>query len=383
MALSPRRSTVPALIVLLLTTACIPAPDRPAPRPAPRPASKPASRPTQKPAAKPAPKAETPAPQPPVEVPGPPPPAVSENAPVPPPPAWQVKSVTADAIEVEPSTYVVKPGDTLRGISDKTGAGSEVIARINKIEAPFKILVGQKLKIPGGRYHKVGKGETGIAISRAYGVEWIRIAQLNELEEPYVLREGQRLQLPSRKEVAQMSPDERAAAFRLDIEDLITGSEPAVATREAPRPPVTTPKPVAPTVAVAEPPRFAGRFDWPIKGPILRNFGRIGSGQLNQGINIGAPRGTSIAAAADGVVAYVGQDIPAYGTLILLRHGDGWISAYGYADSITVSRGQKVVRGQTIAKSGTSPYSSEPQLHFEIRSGLKPVNPISYLPSKG
>jgi len=293
-----------------------------------------------------------------------------------------VKGVTPSAIDVASSTYVVKRGDTLRGISDKTGAASEAIARVNHIATPFKILIGQKLRIPGGRYHRVGKGETGIAISRAYGVEWIRIAQLNELEEPYVLREGQRLLLPSQKEVADMSPDERAAAFRVDIEDLISGSEPALATRERAAPPVTTPKPVAPTTAIAEPARFAGRFDWPVRGPLLRGFGRYSSGQINNGINIGVARGTPIAAAADGVVAYVGQDIPAYGTLILVRHGEGWISAYGYAESITVARGQKVVRGQTIAKSGSGPYSPEPQLHFEIRSGLKPVNPISYLPAR-
>jgi murein DD-endopeptidase MepM/ murein hydrolase activator NlpD len=383
-----RRST-PALLVMLLATACIPAPDRPAPsqRPAPSRTPPKATPPKAKPprttkrTTTPTP-APAPAPHPPAPPP-PPPPPVSEAASPPPPPAWQVRTVTPAAVEVAAQTYVVKPGDTLRGISDKTGAASEAIARINRIEPPFKILVGQKLKIPGGRYHKVGKGETGIAIARAYGVEWKRIAEINDLEEPYILRDGQRLLLPSQHEVASMSADERAAAFRVDIEDLISGSEPALATSEQPAPPVpTAAKPVAPTVAVAEPSRFDGRFAWPVRGPVLRGFGRYSSGQINQGINIGTPRGTPIAAAADGVVAYVGQDIPAYGTLVLLRHGDGWISAYGYADSITVTRGQKVVKGQTIAKSGSSPYTPEPQLHFEIRSGLKPVNPLSYLPSR-
>ena len=274
MALLTRRSTAPALIGLLLTSACIPAADRAETR---RPA--PALNPGRNIVA-PATLPDRVDPEP--IAPGPPPPAVSENAPTPPPPAWQVKVVTPSAIEVAPSTYVVKRGDTLRSISDRTGAGSEVIARVNKIAAPFKILAGQKLQIPGGRYHRVGRGETGIAISRAYGVEWKRIAELNELEEPYVLRDGQRLVLPSQREVAGMSTDQRAAAFRLDIEDLISGSEPALAVRGEARPPVSTPKPVAPTVAVAEPARFAGRFDWPVRGPILRGFGRISSGQTNE-----------------------------------------------------------------------------------------------------
>jgi len=377
MGKSDHRSMSAVLAVLLLTSACIPTPDRAETR-RPSPAV-----PLPKRVAVPPPSSSVPpAPEPVAAPPAPPPPAVSENAPVPMPPAWQVKTVAPSAIDVPSSTYVVRAGDSLRRISEQTGAGSEAIARTNGIKPPFTIKTGEKLKIPGGRYHRVGKGETGIAISRAYGVEWMRIAQLNELQEPYVLREGQRLLLPSRQEVARMTPDQRAAAFRLDIEDLITGSEPALATREQPKPPVTTPKPVAPTVAVAEPPRFLGRFDWPLRGAILRGFGNFSSGQRNDGINIAAERGTPIAAAADGVVAYVGRDIPAYGTLILVRHGDGWLSAYGYADSITVTRGQKVVRGQTIAKSGASPYSPEPQLHFEIRNGRKPVNPLSYLPSR-
>ena len=373
MALLTARSSAIALVALLLTSACIPTPDRAATQVPPA---------KRRPVAQPEPATEPALPPMQAVSPGPPPPAVSENAPVPPPPAWQVKIVTPSAVEVTPSTYVVKTGDTLRRISDRTGAGSEAIAKVNNIPAPFTIKIGQKLKIPGGRFHRVGKGETGIAISRAYGVEWTRIAQLNEIVEPFVLREGQRLLLPSQTEVAGMTPDQRAAAFRLDIEDLITGSEPAVATREQPKPAVASPKVVAPTQAVAEPSRFAGRFDWPARGKILRGFGGFSSGQRNDGINIAVERGSPIGAAADGVVAYVGQDIPAYGTLILLRHGDGWLSAYGYADSITVSRGQKVVRGQTIAKSGTSPYSDEPQLHFEIRNGRKPVNPITYLPAK-
>jgi len=375
MALPTTRSTTPALLALLLTTsACIPAQERAETRRAPPAPIRQRMTPPQPVAAKPI--------EQPAIAPGPPPPAVSENVPTPPPPAWQVRTVAPSAIEVVASTYIVRRGDTLRAISDRTGAGSEIIARANQIAAPFKIIAGQKLKIPGGRYHRVGKGETGIAISRAYGVEWGRIAQLNALEEPYILREGQRLILPSQREVANMTSNEREAAFRLSIEDLITGSEPALATRGSPKPPVVTAKIVAPTVTVAEPARFAGRFDWPAHGPILRRFGRHASGQQNDGLNIGIPRGSSIAAAADGVVAYVGQDIPAYGTLILLRHGDGWLSAYGYAESITVTRGQKVVRGQTIAKSGSSPYNAEPQLHFEIRNGRKPVDPLSYLPSR-
>jgi murein DD-endopeptidase MepM/ murein hydrolase activator NlpD len=374
-------SSIAFVPAMLFASACIPAQQRqepPAPvarRSPPPPQSPPPARPTQEDA---------------IFSSAPPPPRQSEAAPPSvdahpkaQPNAWQIRKVEPSAVDVPASVYVVKIGDSLRRVSETTGAGSEAIARVNKIDPPFKIIVGQKLKIPAGRYHRVGKGETGIAISRAYGVEWQRIATLNELTEPYILREGQRLLVPSKTEVATMTSDQRAAAFRLDIEDLITGGEPALASKAKPAPPVATPtRQISPTVPVAEPSVFAGRFDWPVRGPILRSFGKYSEGQQNNGINIGAPRGSPVLATADGVVAYVGSDIPAFGTLILLRHGDGWISAYGYADSLTVTRGQKVRRGQTIARSGASPYTGEPQLHFEIRNGRKPVNPMSYLPGK-
>ena len=207
---------------------------------------------------------------------------------------------------------------------------------------------------------------------------------MNLLEEPYILREGQRLLLPSNREVATMSLEERAQAFRLDIDDLITGSEPALATNAAPAPPTPAPSAtVSPTVPVAEPSRFAGRFDWPLTGTILRRFGNLGSGRQNDGINIAAASGAPILASADGVVAYVGTDVAVYGGLILIRHGDGWITAYGHAQDLLVTRGQAVMRGQVIGHAGATGYADEPQLHFEIRQNRKPVNPIDLLPKRG
>lgn len=319
--------------------------------------------------------------------PAPPPAAPSPAEPVAeppaPPPAWQAKAVVPNAAEVASSTYTVIAGDTLRRISDKTGAASEAIARTNGLIAPFVIKVGQKLRIPGGRYHRVGKGESGIAIARAYGVDWSRVATMNLLPEPYVLREGQRLLLPSRAEVSKMTMEQRAAAFRLDIDDLITGAEPALATNATAAPPVATPAaPLPSTATLAEPPRFTGRFGWPLLGPVVRPFGSLGGGRQNDGINIGAARGAPILAAADGVVAYVGSDVALYGGLILLRHGDGWITAYGHAEALLVTRGQSVKRGDIIGRAGETGSATEPQLHFEIRQGRKPVNPLEHLPRR-
>jgi lipoprotein NlpD len=299
------------------------------------------------------------------------------------PPAWKAQAVIADALDVPASTYVVQPGDSLRGISKKTGAGSEAIARANRIPAPFVIKAGQRLRIPGGRYHLVRPGQSGIAIARAYGVDWSSVVTLNDLEEPYILRTGQRVLLPSRAQVAAMTMEQRAAAFTIDIDDLITGAEPALAARQKPVAPVASPKRALPaTAVVSEPGAFAGNFGWPLEGRLIARFGPLGQGRVSNGLNIAAASGTPIKAAADGTVAYVGEDIPAMGKLILLRHGDGWITAYAHASETLVARGQAVKRGDVIARSGSSGSVDEPQLHFELRRARAAVDPLKYLPRR-
>lgn len=307
-----------------------------------------------------------------------PPPSVPHQ----PTPAWVARRVVPDARAVVGSTYVVRPGDTIRSIGNRTGAGSEAIARANHLAPPFTVRVGQRLTVPGGRYHLVKAGETGLAIARAYGASWSEVATLNDLQPPYILRNGQRLLLPGASEVASMSLESRARAFQIDIDDLVTGSEPAIPPSAAPAKPTLSPaKPVPASKPVAEPPRFAGRFDWPLSGAILQRFGPASGGRRNDGINIAADRGDPVRAAADGVVAYAGSAISVYGGLILIKHGDGWITAYGHAEKLLVTRGQAVKRGDVIARAGATGSVNRPQLHFEIRDKRTPVDPLRYLPA--
>lgn len=320
-----------------------------------------------------------------------PPPATAPSAPAPTPapapapkPAWVARAVVPDALEVRPSTYIVKAGDTLRRISDSTGAASEAIARVNNLSPPFLIRVGQRLTIPGGRWHRVKPGETGIAISRAYGVDWLKVVELNRLEEPYILRNGQKLLLPSKAEVAAMTLEERAAAFELDIDDLITGGEPAApeAAASRPSPPATPARPLPSGQPVVESATSAPqRFAWPATGTILSRFGPKPGGRYNDGINIRAAIGDPVRAAAEGTIAYAGNDIPGFGGLILVKHGGGWITAYAHADALLVTRGQAVKRGDVIARAGQTGSVDEPQVHFEIRQGRKPVDPLLHLPA--
>ncbi|WP_367947403.1 peptidoglycan DD-metalloendopeptidase family protein [Sphingopyxis sp. BSNA05] len=298
---------------------------------------------------------------------------------------WQASPVTANARRVESGTYIVQPGDTLRGIANKTGAGSQIIASANGLDEPYVIHPGQRLKITAGRYHAVKSGETGIAIARAYGAPWREVVTLNELEEPYILRVGQKLLLPSSapSDPTRLSIEQRAAAFDLEIDDIVTGSQPALADGAAAGEASDWRKAITPNTTIATPAGFSGRFQWPVNGRIISSFGSKGGGKVNDGLNIGVPRGTPIRASADGVIAYSGDEIGVFGGLILINHGSGWVTAYGHADKLNVTRGQNVKAGDIIGLAGESGYVQEPQLHFEIRKDRKPVDPNIHLPKRG
>ncbi|MFN3370121.1 MAG: peptidoglycan DD-metalloendopeptidase family protein [Sphingomonadaceae bacterium] len=241
--------------------------------------------------------------------------------------------------------------------------------------------------VPGGRRHIVKRGETGIAIARAYGVPWSRIAAANNLDREATLFVGQALFVPTgegarptaprpgQPPARPMTPEERAASFQLDIDDLITGSAPA---RPAPARPGTAP-PVRPgqtATAAAVPP-----LAWPVDGRvILSRFGPKPGGRVNDGINIRTLRGATVRAAADGEVIYVGDAIAGFGLLMLVRHAGGTVTAYGHLEAALADRGDRVSRGQPIARAGSSGEATEPQLLFQVRQGRRALDPLLHLP---
>jgi murein DD-endopeptidase MepM/ murein hydrolase activator NlpD len=124
----------------------------------------------------------------------------------------------------------------------------------------------------------------------------------------------------------------------------------------------------------------APSFRWPARGRVISSSGAMTNGQQNDGINLALPEGTPVHAAEEGVVAYAGSELKGYGNLVLIRHSNGFVTAYAHASEILVKRGDQVRRGQVIAKSGQTGNVSSPQLHFEIRKGSAPVDPTQYLP---
>jgi murein DD-endopeptidase MepM/ murein hydrolase activator NlpD len=129
----------------------------------------------------------------------------------------------------------------------------------------------------------------------------------------------------------------------------------------------------------APPAHGSGAFLWPVRGHVLASYGAGTDGTHNDGINIGAPRGAAVQAADVGVVAYTGNELRGYGNLILVKHANGWISAYAHCDLMLVKRGEKVARGQVIARVGSTGNVREPQLHFELRRGNHAVDPREFL----
>ena len=288
-----------------------------------------------------------------------------------PTPSWNPATVTRNAQTVNASVYIVRPGDTLYRIGNQTGAGAEAIAKANGLTAPFALQAGQKLRIPAGQFHNVAAGETGIAIARAYGVAWSDLVALNALTAPFVLRSGQFLSLPY---VGEIDAQAIADAFVLDIDTIATGSQPAKADPGRAGSTLSTP--------IAIPSSFAGAFGWPLVGKVVSRFGSKGGGQVNDGLNIAAVLGTNVAAAGDGVVVYAGNEIAVFGGLVMIDHGDGWMTAYGHLGKLAVTRGTKVKRGHLLGNVGDTGYVSTPQLHFEIRKDRMPVDPLTKLPAR-
>ena len=281
----------------------------------------------------------------------------------------------------------------------------------SRLQSPWPSGQGLSAPFPGAaadRNHLVADGETLSKIAQAYGVDVYQMAILNQLEPPFRIYVGQSLALPS----SSGKPVQLAAFRRPEVimESDVSGSSGDISVLKAADPspstnslqvtpgvkPKTAPKTAPPQkVAVlpnnrltvkraistepetALPPVHKGSaFIWPVKGSLVSRFGKKGDGLRNDGVNIVADRGTSVRAARSGIVAYAGNELRGFGNLLLIKHAHGWVTAYAHNETLLVRRGQKVKRGQVVAKVGDSGNVGRPQLHFEIRKGNKAVDPI-------
>jgi len=146
-----------------------------------------------------------------------------------------------------------------------------------------------------------------------------------------------------------------------------------------PESPIETPQ-VTAAVQTDEVVETNTQFRWPVRGRIISEFGSKPGGGRNEGINLAVPEGTPVRAAAPGTVIYSGNELKGYGNLVLLRHDDGWVSAYAHNSELKVKRGDTLRRGDVVGLAGATGSVASPQVHFELRRGNKPVDPLRYLP---
>jgi murein DD-endopeptidase MepM/ murein hydrolase activator NlpD len=293
----------------------------------------------------------------------------------------------------------VGPGETVESIARKHGVPVAALMQTNGIREPGQIRPGQRLVIPryvstspksaptyaaqpkaGGNVHVVKSGETLMSISRGTGVSVAALAKTNHIDSSKKLSIGDRLTIPqgghqvaaAHLPAAPKVAEPRAVpAERIKIASA-TPVQTAHVAKEEPRTTETV-------VKTAEPIGAMPSFRWPVRGRVIAGFGSKPNGAQNDGINLAVPEGTPIKAADDGVVAYAGNELKGYGNLVLIRHSNGYVSAYAHASELLVKRGDTIRRGQVIAHAGQTGNVTSPQLHFEIRKGSTPVDPTQFL----
>ncbi|WP_395020000.1 peptidoglycan DD-metalloendopeptidase family protein [Dongia sp.] len=313
------------------------------------------------------------------------------------------------------SQYVVQAEDTLPDLAARYGVSQSDLVSINNLTPPYTLKPGQSLNIPSQSESSNLPAMTASAVPPPAPTGSVTSAPLDAPPPTASKTTGSSggsvgsTPLPSPTVIAPTATPPKPAA-----------PLPTTTTKAAPLPPTPTapveeaveaPVPAAPAktqtatapskaktpeqieaeteaaVEAAEVAKSAGPaagtgkgpFVWPVQGKVIGAFGSSKDGMKNDGINIAAPNGAPVVAAADGTIAYAGNELRGFGNMILIRHEGGYVTAYAHNASLLVKKGDKVKRGQTIARVGQTGAVFGPQLHFEIRKGTQPVDPLSFL----
>lgn len=290
--------------------------------------------------------------------------------------------------------YEVSQGDSVNSIADKFNISRDTLIALNSLEKPYILMIGQQLHLPTTakapaeeiqsqtarlskpaktekaevlevkkaditpkkskpKYsiHKVKRGENLFRIGKKYGISFIDIMALNDMKKPQDLQAGMRLRVPVAGESVSTFEQEEAISFTTAEKNKLV-------------------KKYSKTKGLI----------WPVRGRVIKTYGKGGHGISNTGINISAPTGKEVLAAENGTVIYADDGLESYGNLVLLRHRRGYVTAYGHTGQLLVKRGEKVAKGQIIATVGQTGNVDKPQLHFEVRRNARAVNPQSLLP---
>ncbi|WP_108515963.1 peptidoglycan DD-metalloendopeptidase family protein [Bradyrhizobium algeriense] len=312
------------------------------------------------------------------------------------------------------TSIIVGTSDTLDILAKRYNVSAAAILQANGYKGPRVLSPGQQLIIPRqtavaaaaaapaaskpvaaaaapSSVHIVNRGDTLMSIARRNHVPVAELAKANNLDQSAKLSLGMKLTVPGSKSAA-VAPVAQPVVAAVPAQPVAPVAAPATKLAAAGGPPqaarlaqattnVAEEKPVveAASVKSSEATGALPTFRWPVRGKVITSYGAKTNGKSNDGINLAVPEGTPVKAAEDGVVAYSGNELKGYGNLVLVRHSNGYVTAYAHASELMVKRGDTIKRGQIIAKSGQSGEVGSPQLHFEIRKGSSPVDPLQFL----
>ncbi|MFK4725260.1 murein DD-endopeptidase MepM/ murein hydrolase activator NlpD [Bradyrhizobium niftali] len=265
-------------------------------------------------------------------------------APVAAAPAMAPAAKPVAAVAAPPSTHFVNHGDTLASIARKNHISAAELARANGLDPSAKLKLGTRLTVPGAKTAAVAAPVAAAPVAAA--------------------------PVAGTLQPVAAAP---APAMKMAAAAPVQSARLAQATANVEEKPAETP------AKAAEATGALPTFRWPVRGKVVTSYGAKTNGKSNDGINLAVPEGTPVKAAEDGVVAYSGNELKGYGNLVLVRHSNGYVTAYAHASELLVKRGDTIKRGQVIAKSGQSGEVASPQLHFEIRKGSNPVDPLQFL----
>lgn len=336
-------------------------------------------------------------------------------------------SVTGAVVIVQGprQVHTVRSGDTLSSIARKFDMSVSALADDNKLKSGATLRLGQRVKGPAttAKAYVAQSGDTLGDIAKRFNVSVKALAAENNLRSTASIKKGQKIQLPdgyrdkgpirttttvTKPAPAQPSntyakvetPTTSPSTARPSTSAPSTPSSPVPYTPSYSRPsapivapPSAPPASARPLIESTAPPTEAeiiasgkGKFAWPVRGEIISSFGVSGPGQRNDGLDIRAPQGTPVLSAAEGEVAYAGNQVPQFGNLVLVKHADGWVTAYAHLSSINVKMRQQVRQGEQVGAVGATGGANEAKLHFEMRFAptakdkAKPVDPGLVLP---
>ena len=326
------------------------------------------------------------------------------------------RSVAAAAPRLAHVKIIVGTSDTLEVLAHRYHVTPAAILAANGYKGPRTLSPGQSLLIPqqaapavtaeaapaaapapvapavkpvaaapasAATVHVVNHGDTLHSIAHRYHVTVAELARANNLDSGAKLKLGTRLNVPAK--VAAAAPPapvagpQPVAAAPAATPKLASAAAPQQSARLAQASPAAEEGASEPAIKASEATGALPTFRWPVRGKVIASYGAKTNGKSNDGINLAVPEGTPVKAAEDGVVAYAGNELKGYGNLVLVRHANGYVTAYAHASELLVKRGDTIKRGQVIAKSGQSGEVASPQLHFEIRKGSAPVDPLQFL----